>query len=596
MRLERHTGNHFCEVMPNFNEERQQVTSMSLKSMQDFVEKISEAISNILGLDVVIVDSNYERIGNTFAYDSAPFPISKMSIVGQIMETGKPIGIHEKTEYHICKNCPNIENCTMSCVIGVPIFFRKKVVGAIALIIPAWKQEEQQDIMRNAVGFLEKMADLLSSKIQNTVDYEEINRIRKERECLMDSLDDAIAATDASGRLTYCNAVFRKLFSRHGEGTPITECVNHPVIREALVEHSNLSDRPIYCQMEDQDFFGLVNCQNLKWDGALHGMLFTFHSLRQLNRALDRVSDSTVKTTFASLTCQRDESMRHLTGEAKSLAVTDKILLIEGARGTGKTQLAKAIHNFSNRSDYPFVMVNCHDLSVQDREEEIFGTLSDGSVMNLGKLWQAHRGTIYFKGVDALPLFLQERLVEFVKHGSLRKVDGRDVLVNDRIIFSSAEDLARLAQEGRFSEALYYRMKESRLLLPPLSQRPEDIAYLFRRYVRFYSAGGGKPVPQISPEVTEVLRGYSWPGNIPELQRAAEHAVLRAVGNVITPECVDPGEAPGANHPERSMDDMERQHIAHLLAAHKNKNEVAEILNISRATLYRKIKKYHLTD
>jgi len=569
---------------------------MSLKSMQDFVEKISEAISKILGLDVVIVDSNYERIGNTFAYGSTPFPINKMSIVGQIMETGKPIGIHDKTEYHICKNCPNMEDCEISCVIGVPIFFEKKVVGAIALIVPAWKQEENPDIMRNAISFLEKMADLLSSKIQNTVDYEELNRIRKEREVLMDSLEDAIAATDESGRVTYCNTAFRKLFAQPHKGASITECINHPVIREALVKHSNFSNRPIYCQTDDQDFFGFVNCQNLMWDGALRGMLFSFHSLRTLNSAFDRVSDSTVKTTFASLTCQLDESMQRLTNEAKSLAITDKILLIEGPRGAGKTLLTKAIHNFSNRSDYPFVQIDCHDLAVQNREEEIFGTFSDGKVMSLGKLWQAHRGTIFFKGIDALPLFLQNRLVEFIKHGSLRKVDGRDVLVNDRMIFSTDKDLAQLSEQGRFSEALYYRLKENRLILPALSQRPADIKYLFRKYVNFYSTGAGRHTPEISSEVFDCLCQETWAGNIPELQQIAEQAVLRTDEDTISLDCIRAYEPVGDEKPESSIYDMERQHIAHLLETQKNKNEVARILNISRATLYRKIKKYHLTD
>lgn len=569
---------------------------MYLKSIQEFVEKIGEAISKVLGLDVVIVDSNYERIGNTFAYSSTPFPINKMSIVGQIMETGKPIGIHEKTEYYICKNCPNIDQCEMSCVVGVPIFFREKVVGAIALIIPTWKQEKNQNIMQNAVSFLEKMADLLSSKIQNTVDYEEINRVRKEREVLIDSLDDAIAATDESGRLTYYNAVFRKMFIQSNESTTIIECVNHPVIREALVEHSSISNRPIYYQTNDQDFFGFVNCQNLMWDGMLRGKLFSFHSLRQLNNTFDRVSDSTIKTTFASLTCQLDENMQRLVNEAKSLAVTDKILLIEGESGTGKTLLAKAIHNFSNRSDYPFVQVNCHDLSVQDREEEIFGTFRDGKVMNLGKLWQAHRGTIYFKGIDMLPLFLQNRLVEFIKNGSLRKIDGRDVSVDDRIIFSTDKNLTQLSECGLFSEALYYRAKENRLILPPLSQRPEDIDYLFRKYVSFYCAGMGQNILQIAPEVFHYLRQKSWKNNISELQQIAEQAVLHSVGSTIELNSIKIQTRQNEQGSEVSIENMERQHIAHLLEMYKNKNEVAHILNISRATLYRKIKKYHLVD
>jgi len=573
-------------------------SSLYLKPLHDFVEKVSEAISNILDVDVVITNSNYERVGNTFAYPGEPTPIRKMSVTGQILETGKPVVMDSKESYSGCKDCPDIETCSISAMVGVPILFHDKVVGAIALIIPQHKKIKIFNNLNNAISFLENMADLLSGKIQNNYDYLRLNQIRREREILMDYLGDAIATTDEQGNITYSNQTFRNIFAGGAAALPgtITECVNHPFVRESLEQHRSCSDKLFYYKANGRDFYGFANCQHLMWDGLSQGMLFYFRDIRSVSDLSHPKRQAGI--TFSRFTCQEDKGMKLLVSEAKSLAIGSEIITILGEPGTNKNALARAIHNFSDRSSNLFTQVDCRDMMLEEREDEIFGSVDGNNLVeSLGKLWLAYRGTIYFSDIDALPIFLQNQLVDFIKTGAIRLSHQSDIPADTRILFSSSKDLKALTAEGMFSEGLYYRIYKNVLELPPLRERPSDVEYLFRTYTTFFSKRiAGREIAVLPETVARLLR-YSWPGNSAELYKMAERAVLNAVGGEITPECLalpedlfTPQEAP------QSIDQMERSHIIGLLEKQKSKKEIANILGISRATLYRKIKKYGLSD
>ena len=569
---------------------------MYLMPMHDFVEKTSKAISNILGVDVVIVDSNYNRIGNTFSYPGEPIPIRRMSVMGQIIESGKPAMMDKKETYASCKNCPDITTCSISAMLGVPILFQSKVVGAIALIIPPAKKISVFNNLGNTINFLENMADLLSGKIQNYYDYQSLNRIRKERESLMDCLDDALVTTDHLGNITYSNKAFRIIFADGAANLVgnITEYISHHLIRESLTHCDGYQNKLFYYKTDTQDFYGFVSCQHLFWDSLPQGTLFHFRNIRKLeslNRPVGRTS-----ITFSQITCQGDSVMKRLVADAKSLAVTNEIITITGERCINKNAFAWAIHNFSNRSDKLFTQINCYDMTLESREDEIIGSVdSNNMVESLGKLWIAYQGTIYFNDIDALPLFLQDQLVSFIKTGSIRLNSQSDIPADTRILCSSAKDLKELTAAGLFREELYYRICKNELVLPPLRERPKDVEYLFRTYVSFFGKRIASTDMEITPDAVELLLSYAWPGNLAELQQAAEHSVLHATGNQITSHSLYiPERNATSKTVARSIDDIERNHMIGLLETHKNKNEVASLLGISRATLYRKIKKYGL--
>lgn len=571
---------------------------MYLTPMHDFVEKISEAISNILGVDVVVADKNYNRLGNTLLYPHEPFPIRRMSVMGQIIESGKPIIMDKKETYASCKKCPDFATCGISSMLGVPILFHEKVAGAIALIIPPSKKIQVFNNLSSTMNFLENMADLLSGKIQNLYDYQNLNRIRKERESLMDCLDGAIVTTDRLGNITYYNKAFRKIFadSTGSLSGNITQYISHHLIRESLQQCEGHQNKLFYYKTDTQDFYGFVSCQQLSWDCVPQGTLFYFQNIRKLESLNNPTWRSGI--TFSRLTCQGDSVMKRLVTDAKSLAVTDEILTITGERCVNKNAFARAIHNFSNRSDKLFTQVNCYDMALESREDEIFGSLdSNNMVESLGKLWIAYQGTIYFNDIDALPLFLQDQLVDFIKTGSIRLNSQSDIPADTRIMCSSAKDLKALTSEGLFREELYYRICKHELVVPPLRERPKDVEYLFQTYVSFFGKRIKGMEIEIAPYAMELVLSYAWPGNVAELQKAAEYSVLHASGSQITADSLY---LPGINTTDQadiqSMDDMEREHMLHLLETYKNKNEVARLLGISRATLYRKIKKYGFVD
>ncbi len=152
---------------------------MLLAEMKNDVTKFAEVISKILEVDVLIVDNNLKTISNTYCYPDKPVPIRNTSIISQVISTGKTVAIEDKSGFDTCKDCLDFNECEMKGFICVPIFYKEAVVGAIALIVPDHKISLVFGNVRNSTEFLERMADLLASKVQNGDDYSNLNLIRR---------------------------------------------------------------------------------------------------------------------------------------------------------------------------------------------------------------------------------------------------------------------------------------------------------------------------------------------------------------------------------------------------------------------------------
>jgi len=152
---------------------------MELIKIKGIASKFSETIAKILDIDVMIVDAQYRRIADTFHYVKELTPIERYSILGEVMNSGKVIVVQDKTIYKHCKVCKDLRDCKISGMIGVPIFYDEKVIGAISLLIPIDKTSPIFDNLPNSIDFLEKMSDLLSSKLKNFDDYEKLDLIKK---------------------------------------------------------------------------------------------------------------------------------------------------------------------------------------------------------------------------------------------------------------------------------------------------------------------------------------------------------------------------------------------------------------------------------
>jgi DNA-binding NtrC family response regulator len=313
-----------------------------------------------------------------------------------------------------------------------------------------------------------------------------------------------------------------------------------------------------------------------------------------------------------------------LMDQVRRVASQDATILLGGETGSGKTRLARRVHELSNRRAEPFVVVNCAALTANQVEAELFGDVR-GSIEgtrngSAGVLAKVGRGTLFLDDVDALPLSLQPRLLRVVEDRVLEAGgSSRLVPIRARLIAASNRDLLREVEAGQFRSDLYYRLNVIGLHLPPLRERRGAVVSLAAQFLAEASASGEVEVRSISGAALRVLEEYDWPGNVRELKNTIERAVALARGPEIQtddlPEALirrdlaanrrgiyRPSPAPASMASANSTlaeikRDAELARITEALQKHSNNRlRAASELGISRMTLYKKLYKYGLMN
>jgi two-component system, NtrC family, response regulator AlgB len=300
----------------------------------------------------------------------------------------------------------------------------------------------------------------------------------------------------------------------------------------------------------------------------------------------------------------RNQSMRTILQTARQAADSEAIVLISGESGTGKGLLARLIHDWSPRTGKPFVTVDCASLQENLLESDLFGHVKGAFTGALrdkeGKLKTAEGGTVFLDEVSEIPVNLQGKLLRFIQHREFERLgDPRPHAVDVRIIAASNKDLDEMVRNGRFREDLYFRLNVLELFLPPLRERPEDVALLSDHYLRQSSRINEKGVRRISAEARRHLQNYTWPGNVRELINIIERSVIMAQGSELTIADLPPHIANfnplAANECSlKTLEEVEKEHIQSVIAHTASLDEAARVLRIDPATLWRKRKKFRL--
>lgn len=285
-------------------------------------------------------------------------------------------------------------------------------------------------------------------------------------------------------------------------------------------------------------------------------------------------------------------------------AATPANILILGPSGTGKSVLARELHQRSAQRDAAFVTVSCPSLSRELLESELFGHVKGaytGAVADtLGKVAAAEGGTLFFDEIGEMPLEIQPKLLRLLQEREYERVgEAKPRRANVRVIAATNRALADEVKAGRFREDLFYRLNVISVALPGLRDRPADLARLAESYRKFFAARLGKRITAFSPAVNAAFAAYSWPGNLRELRNVIERASILAGGETIElcdlPEELgvrpDPAISVGARV---TLDALETEHIRRILASARNLDEAARTLGIDPATLYRKRQKLGL--
>ena len=224
--------------------------------------------------------------------------------------------------------------------------------------------------------------------------------------------------------------------------------------------------------------------------------------------------------------------------QVEQVAQTNSTVLIEGETGTGKELIAHGIHNASERFGRPFIKLNCAAIPLDLLESELFGhekgAFTGAIAQKIGRFEMADKGTLFLDEVGDIPPALQPKLLRVLQEQEFERLgSGRTHKVDVRLVAATNRDLAKMVARGKFRSDLYYRLNVFPILLPALRERREDIPALVTHFVTLFSRRMGKPVDSIPPETMAAFQGYSWPGNIRELQNLVERAVIVSRDGVL---------------------------------------------------------------
>lgn len=276
-------------------------------------------------------------------------------------------------------------------------------------------------------------------------------------------------------------------------------------------------------------------------------------------------------------------------------------VLLEGESGTGKELAARAIHVNSPRADKPFVPVTCSVLAPSLIESEIFGhergSFTGAHSKKTGKFEQAQGGTLFLDEISEIPSSAQVKLLRFLQEREFERVGSVESIKADvRVIAATNRNLMKMVAEGAFRRDLYYRLNVVTIKLPPLRDRMDDLSLLVKYFLNKIGRELGKQIDIVPSEVMEQFKEYRWPGNVRELENTLRRAILLSPGNILLPETLQLQSPVGGDRlplSVRSLHEVEREHIENILKyTGYEKKRAAEILEISRPTLDRRIQEY----
>jgi DNA-binding NtrC family response regulator len=294
--------------------------------------------------------------------------------------------------------------------------------------------------------------------------------------------------------------------------------------------------------------------------------------------------------------------MKRIIGLAGDVALSDTTVLVYGESGTGKELLARHIHRTSRRRERPFVAVNCASIPDTLMESELFGyekgAFTGASDKKAGKFELADGGTLLLDEIGEMSLPLQAKLLRVLQEKEVDKIGAvRPIPVDVRVIATTNKDLYRESLEGRFREDLYYRLSVFPIQIPPLRERPEDIATLAEHFLKKSASSLGKELRGFTGEAMGLLHGRQWRGNVRELENAVHRAVLLAGADLVEAGDLMLGEGEPVprtfSAPSGRLRDMEKELILKTLdEADGNKTRAARMLGVSVRTIRNKLNEY----
>jgi len=440
----------------------------------------------------------------------------------------------------------------------------------------------------------------------------ELERHRSRLQAIFRSVRDAIITVDTQMVVIEANEATQNICGMSNErcvGKPFNECFKecsqacHEVLRDSLEKKATIKGYRIECNRHDRPEQTVIITSSplLDGNGEFTGTVLVIRDITRLSNLERELRE---RHQFHNI-IGKSRNMQDVYALLENLSGLDTTVLITGESGTGKSLVAKALHHSGSRAFGPLITVNCSALPENLLESELFGHVKGaftGAIKDVqGRFQAADRGTILLDEIGDISPRIQLKLLRVLEEKEFERVgESVPMKVDARVIACTNRDLQEKVRLGEFREDLYYRLKVIEVHLPPLRERIDDIPLLIDHFCKVFNRKFKKNIEGLSDEVVRAFMNYHWPGNVRELEHSLEHAFVLCREPIITLDHI-PAEIKGRlDVRKRSRWHKTPGGSQEILAALEktdwNKAKAARILGIDRSTLYRRIKRYRLSE
>lgn len=564
----------------------------NLEVIRPFIERFITAVSNSLRLEMAIFDGSCQLFYCTPTYSKKKGRSVHTPSLQEVIANGS-ILINTPGEMASCIGCRFRDHCPSTIEILCCIHAGTEVAGVLAFT--SFTKEGQKRITENNTIYLNaitEMANLFGSQLESITSGQGPANLDASILPVMELCDQPVLLTDSHGVILQYNQLAEDLLKVcELTSASLWQIFPNSVVKR-IMEGNDLFEKSVTIG----GMATKISTRAIKTSGQITGFYI---------RISDQLRALSKDTSYFEGIIGTSPAISEVQRMIRRIADSPTPVLITGETGTGKELIARAIHEQSRRSKYPFVAINCSSIPDNLFESELFG-YEEGSFTGakkggkIGKIEMAQGGTLFLDEIGEMPLFAQPKLLRILQEYELERVgSNKKIHLDIRVIAATNRDLGEMVTEKTFRGDLYYRINVINLKLPPLRTRRDDIIPISENYIKKLKLKMDTSLSSISPEARQLLLDYEWPGNVRQLQNVIEYAA-----NLCETDVLMPGDLPETMHGERisslppvspfpASQDSRDQELLELFDKYgytlEGKKRIADELHISLRTLYRRI-------